>query len=144
MRPLKSSFPKLPFRDGLCGWCLLVGGCQLFRAWVLIKGIKERQGTILRDSLLGGWVFIFIGGGRGAGWNFVAKNMMPNPQLPPPNSPLFYLFFFFFSHTLHCRFIQVLYMLIFGSKLYSLAFVHVYQLSIIHLCVCCGSIFSLV
>ena len=97
MRPLKSSFPKLPFRDGLCGWCLLVGGCQLFRAWVLIKGIKERQGTILRDSLLGGWVFIFIGGGRGAGWNFVAKNMMPNPQLPPPNSPLFYLFFFFFQ-----------------------------------------------
>ena len=59
MCPLKSSFLKLPFRGGLCGWCLLVGGCQLFRAWVLIKGIKERQGAILRDSLLGGWVFIF-------------------------------------------------------------------------------------
>ena len=133
MRPLKSSFPKLPFRDGLCGWCLLVGGCQLFRAWVLIKGIKERQGAILRDSLLGGWVFIFSDfhwRREGGGTEFCCKNMMRNPQLPSPNSPLFYLFIYLFiyvfSHTLHCRFIQVLYMLIFGSKLYSLAFVHVY------------------
>ena len=82
------------------------------------------------------------GGGRDG---ILLQNMMPNPQLPHPNSPLFYLFIYlfiyFFSHTLHCRFIQVLYMLIFGSKLYSLAFVHVYQLSIIHLCGCCGSNF---
>ena len=97
MRPLKSSFPKLPFRDGLCGWCLLVGGCQLFRAWVLIKGIKERQGAILRDSLLGGWVFIFSDfhwRREGGGTEFCCKNMMPNPQLPSPNSPLFYLFIY--------------------------------------------------
>ena len=133
MRPLKSSFPKLPFRDGLCGWCLLVGGCQLFRAWVLIKGIKERKkdkepysGT---PSLVDGCLFfqIFIGGGRGAGRNFVAKTWCQTPSFHPQTVPYFiYLFIYVFSHTLHCRFIQVLYMLIFGSKLYSLAFVHVY------------------
>ena len=78
--------------------------------------------------------------GVGGGGGILLQNMMPNPQPPPPNSPLF-LFFFFFSHTLLCLFIQVLYVLIFGSKLYSLAFVHVYQLSIIHLCGCCGSNF---
>lgn len=75
----------------------------------------------------------------GGGGGILLQNMMPNPQPPPPNSPLFY--FIFFSHTLLCLFIQVLYVLIFGSKLYSLAFVHVYQLSIIHLCGCCGSNF---
>lgn len=77
-----------------------------------------------------------VGGGGGGG--ILLQNMMPNPQPPPPNSPLFFIFS---SHTLLCLFIQVLYVLIFGSKLYSLAFVHVYQLSIIHLCGCCGSNF---
>ena len=102
MRPLKSSFPKLPFRDDLCGWCLLVGGCQLFRAWVPIKGIKERQGAILRDSLLGGWVFIFSDfhwRREGGGTEFCCKNMMRNPQLPSPNSPLFYLFIYLFMFS---------------------------------------------
>ena len=96
MRPLKSSFPKLPFRDGLCGWCLLVGGCQLFRAWVLIKGIKERQGAILRDSLLGGWVFIFSDfHWRGAGRNFVAKTWCETPSFHPQTVPYFiYLFIY--------------------------------------------------
>ena len=75
------------------------------------------------------------GGGRG---NFVAKHDAKPPASTPKQS-LIYLFFF--SHTLLCLFIQVLYVLIFGSKLYSLAFVHVYQLSIIHLCGCCGSNF---
>ena len=76
------------------------------------------------------------GGGRG---NFVAKHDAKPPASTPKQSLIF--IFFFFSHTLLCLFIQVLYVLIFGSKLYSLAFVHVYQLSIIHLCECCGSNF---
>lgn len=75
-----------------------------------------------------------MGVGRG---NFVAKH----DAKPPASTPKQSFIFFFFSHTLLCLFIQVLYVLIFGSKLYSLAFVHVYQLSIIHLCGCCGSNF---
>ena len=59
---------------------------HLFRARVLIKGIKESQVAILRDSLLGGWVFIFkifIGGGRAGGGNFVAKY----DAKPPASTP---------------------------------------------------------
>ena len=74
--------------------------------------------------------------GWGSG-NFVAKH----DAKPPASTPKQSLIIFFFSHTLLCLFIQVLYVLIFGSKLYSLAFVHLYQLSIIHLCGCCGSNF---
>ena len=76
--------------------------------------------------------------GWGERGNFVAKH---DAKPPASTKQSLILFYFFFSHTLHCLFTQVLYMPIFGSKLYSLVFVHVYQLSIVHLCGCCGSNF---
>ena len=66
------------------------------------------------------------GGGRD-GFLLQKHDAKPPASIPKQSLILFiYLFIYVFSHTLHCRFIQVLYMLIFGSKLYSLAFVHVY------------------
>ena len=81
---------------------------------MLIKGIKERQGAILRDFPLGGWVFIFkifIGGGRGSGRNFVAKHDSKPPASTPKKSLILFNFFFqsfvtlsFHSSTIYAYF----------------------------------------